>query len=75
MKEDGFIQSKADSTLFTKQNNEGFTAILAYINDLLITGNNMDVINETKSLLSSHFKMKDTGELRYFLGIKVDRSQ
>lgn len=74
LKADGFIQSKADSTLFTKQNGDRFTAVLAYVDDLLITGNSMEAINETKSLLSSHFKMKDMGELRYFLGIEVDRS-
>ena len=74
LKSDGFKQSKADSTLFTKQEGSNFTAVLAYVDDLLITGNCMPAIDETKQFLNSQFKMKDLGELRYFLGIEVDRN-
>lgn len=73
LKEVGFIQSKADSALFTKQENGTFTAILAYV-DLILTGNDMKAIVKAKQFLSSQFKMKDMGELRYFLGFEVDRN-
>lgn len=49
-------------------------AILAYVNNLILTGNNMSAIQDSKKVLNHEFKMKDLGELRYFLGIEVDRS-
>ncbi|XP_024164040.2 uncharacterized mitochondrial protein AtMg00810-like [Rosa chinensis] len=38
-------------------------------------GNNLQDIMETKHFLASHFKLKDMGQLRYFLGIEVARSK
>lgn len=74
LKEVGFIQSKVDSSLFTKQENGTFTVILAYVDDIILTGNRMESIEKAKKFLNSQFKMKDLGDLRYFLGIEVDRS-
>ncbi|XP_070012283.1 uncharacterized mitochondrial protein AtMg00810-like [Nicotiana sylvestris] len=45
--------------------------ILVYVDDLLISGSNSSLIQEAKQTLHSNFKMKDLGELRYYLGIKV----
>lgn len=48
--------------------------ILVYVDDLLITGDNDSMINEAKGILHQQFKLKDLGELKYFLGIEVLRS-
>nr|XP_016437648.1 PREDICTED: uncharacterized mitochondrial protein AtMg00810-like [Nicotiana tabacum] len=45
------------------------------MDDLLITGSNAELIGEAKQTLHSSFKVKDLGELRYFLGIEVLRSK
>ncbi|XP_059295477.1 uncharacterized protein LOC132048809 [Lycium ferocissimum] len=42
---------------------------------MLITGDNLDEIVKTKAELPKAFKMKDLGELKYFLGIKFARSE
>lgn len=44
------------------------------MDDLLITGNNEDFVQETKIILNLKVKIKDLGELKYFLGIEVMRS-
>lgn len=47
--------------------------LLIYVDDLLITGSSVSMINELKMLLHQNFKMKDLGVLKYFLGIEVMR--
>lgn len=74
LKQFSFTQSKPDYSLFTKVEGKSFTAVLIYVDDLLIGGNDMQKIQDTKEFLSSQFHMKDLGELRYFLGIEVDRT-
>lgn len=48
--------------------------VLVYMDDSLITGNSILVINMFKASLSSTFHIKDLGVLKYFLGIEVARS-
>lgn len=54
---------------------EGITIILIYVDDMLITGDSLKIVEETKGKLKQAFKMKDLGELRYFLGIEFARSE
>lgn len=48
--------------------------ILVFVDDLLITGSNVSLVEEAKSTLHNNFKVEDLGELKYFLGIEVLRS-
>ncbi|XP_062013834.1 uncharacterized mitochondrial protein AtMg00810-like [Rosa rugosa] len=41
---------------------------------LVAKGNNLQQIQATKEFLRKHFKLKDLGHLKYFLGIEVARS-
>lgn len=45
-----------------------------YVDELLITGSNLKLIEETKKALQQDFKMKDLCELKYFLGIEFTKS-
>ena len=44
-----------------------------YMDDILIFGNNINVIEEVKDFLSSNFKMKDLGEADVIINIKLLR--
>ncbi|KAJ3708504.1 hypothetical protein LUZ61_012209 [Rhynchospora tenuis] len=70
----GFTQSYADYSLFTLEKQDTFLAILVYVDDLVIAGNNSDAIVRFKQYLSSTFHMKDLGALKYFLGIEIARN-
>ncbi|KAL6320644.1 hypothetical protein AAG906_008644 [Vitis piasezkii] len=71
----GFVQSKADYSLFTCRKGKSFTTLLIYVDDILITGNDVNAIVALKQFLHSHFRIKDLGDLKYFLGIVVSRSK
>ncbi|XP_019253800.1 PREDICTED: uncharacterized protein LOC109232483 [Nicotiana attenuata] len=49
--------------------------ILVYVDDILLTGPDLMLLEEVKVKLQQAFKMKDLGELKYFLGIEFARSQ
>lgn len=71
----GYSQSSYDHSLFTKRVGGDIAAVLIYVDDLLITGNSSVLIQDLKATLHSNFKMKDLGDLKYFLGIEVLRSK
>ena len=70
----GFIQSQADNSLFIKKLEKSFIALLVYVNDIILTGDDMHEINSVKNLLNATFKIKDLGKLKYFLGLEIART-
>nr|GEX49896.1 ribonuclease H-like domain-containing protein [Tanacetum cinerariifolium] len=69
--ENGFEQSKFDYSLYTKHSDDKFIALLVYVDDIVITGNDDVGIKEFKLFLSTKFLIKDLGVLKYFLEIKI----
>ena len=69
----GFVQFKLDYSMFTMHTESAFTIVVAYVDDLLIAGNNLSAIQHLKDALHQAFTIKDLGALRYFLGIEVTR--
>ena len=49
--------------------------LVLYVDDILLTANDTDLLVETKKLLFSHFDMKDLGEASYVLGIQILRDR
>ena len=41
--------------------------MLVYVDDMLVTGSSLELIEEAKEAFQKVFKMKDLGELKYFL--------
>ena len=67
----GFRPSSSDSCLYVRVKDNVLCIIAVYVDDLIIASKCLDQINELKSSLSSNYRMKDLGELRYFLGVNV----
>jgi sporulation protein YlmC with PRC-barrel domain len=51
--------------------------LVLYVDDILLIGNDVKMLNSMKEYLNSNFSMKDMGEASYVLGIKIytDRSR
>lgn len=44
------------------------------MDDIILTGASIEIINALKVHLNDIFKLKDLGNLRYFLGLELARS-
>lgn len=53
----------------------GYLIITVYVNDLLIGGKDMDIINSFKESLTRTFKMTDLGPVRQYLGMEITRDR
>ncbi|GKD62640.1 retrovirus-related pol polyprotein from transposon TNT 1-94 [Tanacetum coccineum] len=67
----GFHQSYADTSLFTLTNGSSFTALLIYVDDILLTGNDTATIKLIKQQLNLTFSIKDLQSLHYYLGVEI----
>ncbi|PRQ17544.1 putative RNA-directed DNA polymerase [Rosa chinensis] len=75
MRKFGYRQSHSDHTLFLKHQQGNVTALIIYVDDMVITGNDTMEMDILQRQLASEFEMKDLGELKYFLGIEVARGR
>ena len=60
----GFKQSQADHSLFVHTDGSSFTALLVYVDDMIITRNDPACVAKLKSLLDQKFGIKDLGSLK-----------
>ena len=62
------------SSLYIRSDSKSLIAIILYVDNLVIRGENLADVTKVKSLLSSRFEMKDMQELHYFLDIEVNQT-
>ncbi|KAK2985412.1 hypothetical protein RJ640_007354 [Escallonia rubra] len=53
----------------------GVTALIVYVDDIIVTGNDSNEKEALRKYLAKEFEIKDLGKLKYFLGIEVARSK
>ena len=72
MKEFRYKKCQGDHTLFIKHFGVGgVTALLVYVDDIIVTGNDEREKYEVKQRLPKEFEINELGKLKYFLGIEV----
>jgi hypothetical protein len=69
----GFAVNESDTCVYYRYGGGESVMLCLYVDDILIFGSNLNVIEEVKNLLSSYFKMKDLGEADVILNIKLVR--
>ncbi|KAL0303814.1 UNVERIFIED_CONTAM: Retrovirus-related Pol polyprotein from transposon RE1 [Sesamum radiatum] len=70
----GFKQSTHEHCLFIKQSATEFTALLVYVDDILLTGSSEAALHSVRDYLDRLFTIKDLGSAKYFLGLELARS-
>jgi hypothetical protein len=67
----GFVINEVDRCVYYRHGRGQSVILCLYVDDILIFGTNIDIINEVKSFLSESFDMKDLGEADVILNIKL----
>lgn len=71
----GFNKSHNEATLYTKKANHELLIISLYVDDVLLTGSNVELMENFKVEMKNHFEMSDLGLMTHFLGIEVLQSR
>jgi len=73
----GFTRSKEDHYVYFKLIGDRVIYLVLYVDDMLLVGNDKEIIQDLKTQMSSKFDMKDLGVAKYILvmGIKRDRAK
>ena len=75
IKEFGFSQNLDEPRVYKKTNGSAVVFLVLYVDDILLIGNYVSVLQSVKIWLSKNFSMKDLGEATYILGIKIYRDR
>lgn len=70
----GFVTSYADTSLFILKQGTSFIYMLIYVDDIIVTGNNPSLLQQTLDALATRVSVKEPEDLNYFLGIKAQRT-
>ncbi|CAI7744575.1 unnamed protein product [Closterium sp. NIES-53] len=73
LEEMGFRTSSCDESLFLKGEGEKLVLFLVYVDDILLFSSSMKEIQNVQEQLMKDFKCKTLGEVKYYLGMHVER--
>ncbi|GKA30720.1 retrotransposon protein, putative, ty1-copia subclass [Tanacetum coccineum] len=75
IKKFGFTQNRDEPCVYLKASGSYIAILILYVDDILLMGNNIPMLQDVKSYLGKCFAMKDLGDAAYILGIKIYRDR
>ena len=75
IKEFGFSQNVDEPCVYKKVSGSAIVFLVLYVDDILLMGNDISILQSVKIWLSKQFSMKDLGEATYILGIRIYRDR
>eukprot|EP00253_Pinus_taeda_P029928 PITA_29928 len=73
--ENGFEKCEGEPTVYIKEKDGKLLIVVLYVDDVIFTGNDDQLIKNFKSVMKEEFEITDMGFLRYFLGIEIDQNE
>eukprot|EP00253_Pinus_taeda_P018932 PITA_18932 len=70
-----FDKCEGESTVYIKEKDGKILIVVLYVDDVIFTSNDDQLIKNFKSVMKEEFEMTDMGFLRYFLRIEVDQNE
>ena len=71
----GFHQNEEEPCVYKKESGSAVVFLILYVDDILLIGNDIPMLQSVKTSLNNSFSMKDLGEAEYILGIKIYRDR
>ena len=65
----------SESTLYIQVINHELIVVSLYVDDLLVTGSNEELVKQFKVQMMQAFEMTDLREMAFFLGLEIQKSQ
>ncbi|GKC77547.1 retrotransposon protein, putative, ty1-copia subclass [Tanacetum coccineum] len=75
IKKYGFTQNLDEPCVYKRASGSIIVFLILYVDDILLMGNNIPMLQDVKYCLEKCFAMKDLGEAAYILGIKIYRDR
>ncbi|GKC29574.1 retrotransposon protein, putative, ty1-copia subclass [Tanacetum coccineum] len=73
IKKIGFTQNPYEPCVYLKASESNVAFLVLYVDDILLMGNSVAMLQEVKSWLCKCFSIKELGEAGYIIGIKIIR--
>ena len=70
----GFERGKTDNTLFLRKVKGHIILIQIYVDDIIFGSTNSSLCNKFSLIMQSKYQMSMMGELIYFLGLQINKS-
>uniref|UniRef100_A0AAV1U852 Reverse transcriptase Ty1/copia-type domain-containing protein n=1 Tax=Peronospora matthiolae TaxID=2874970 RepID=A0AAV1U852_9STRA len=67
----GFNKCELEHFIYIKRDDQDMILVVLYVDDLILSSSNNDILKSTKMALSTRFEMTGLGELSYFLGMEI----
>lgn len=70
---ENFKRGGNDHALYTKERNGKLLVVCIYVDDLIVTSDDEQMVEEFKRAMKNEFEMSGLGLLNYFLGMEIEQ--
>ena len=74
MRDFGYNQSNSNHMMFVKKHHDKITTLIVYVDDMVVTENNLEERKDLQNYFSRELEIKELGSLKNSLGIEFSRS-